>query len=266
MAAALSGFSDEFVDAADVRVHLRKGGGGEPLLILHGELGVPGWLGAYDLLARRHTVIVPCLPGYSQSSRPEWIMSVRDLAAWVTWFARDQGIRTPIDVAGFSLGGWIAAELATIAPQFFKKMVLVDAMGVKPREGEIWDYFLESGRRAFAQAISNPDQAPEFATYYGKEWTAEEAEEVELNREMTCRVAWKPYMHSLTLPNLLRGVCTPTLIVWGKEDKIVPLDSGRLYHEAINGSALRVLEQCGHMPEIERPVEFVSLVEDFLTA
>ena len=76
-------YTETFVEVADVRLQLRHGGTGEPLLVLHGELGVPGWLRAYELLAEHFTVYVPSLPGFGQSARPDWIISVRDLAAWV---------------------------------------------------------------------------------------------------------------------------------------------------------------------------------------
>ena len=81
---------------------------------------------------------------------------------------------------------------------------------------------------------------------------------------MTCRIAWKPYMHSLTLRHLLPGVSTPTLLVWGREDAITPIDCGEIYQRAIPRSRLVVIENCGHMPEMEKPTEFAGLIENFL--
>ena len=193
-------------------------------------------------------------------------MGVRDLAAWITWFARDRDIRTPINVIGCSLGGWVAAEIATVAPQFINKLVLVGAMGVKPETGEIFDYFLESGTTGLRRSFHRPEQSPEFMRYYGKDLTPEETDLVEQHREMTCRIAWKPYMHSLTLPYLLPGVRTPTLLIWGREDAITPISSGELYQRAIPRSRLAIIDNCGHVPEMERPSEFVRLVCDFLKA
>ena len=195
--------TEELVEAAGITVEVRRGGRGQPLLMLHGELGVPGWLEAHRRLAESFDVIVPSLPGYGRSARPDWIMGVHDLAAWVTWFAREMDIRTPVNVVGCSLGGWAAAEIAIIAPQFLDNMVLVGAMGMKPEQGEIFDYFLESGRPGSGARSIDPSIA-EFAQYYGKEWSPEEADVVEQHREMTCRIAWKPYMHSLTLPHFFR--------------------------------------------------------------
>jgi pimeloyl-ACP methyl ester carboxylesterase len=254
------------IDIAGITVELRRGGSGTPVLVIHGELGVPGWLESFAQLAEHHDVIVPSLPGYGRSTRPDWIMGVHDLAAWVTWFARDIDLRTPVNVIGCSLGGWVAAEIATVAPQFFNKMVLVGAMGIKPEQGEIFDYFLESGLTGLRRAFHRPEQSSAFMRYWGNEWTPEETDLVEQHREMTCRIAWKPYMHSLTLRHLLPGVSTPTLLLWGGEDAITPINSGEIYQRAIPRSRLVVIENCGHMPEMEKPTEFAKLVDNFLAA
>lgn len=256
--------AERFVEAAGLRVQLRRGGTGPPLLILHSELGVPGWLDAYERLARHYTVHVPSLPGFGQSARPDWIVSVRDLAAWVAWLVRDLGLGQPLPVIGTSLGGWIAAEIATVNGGIFSKMVLVGPAGVPPEAGEVWDYFLHSNQEAFRHAFHAPDEAAEYVRHYGKEWTADDEAQAEWNREMAARLLWKPYMRSHTLPALLPGIVTPTLVVWGREDAIIPLGAGHRYTRAIPGATLHVLDRCGHLPEMERPDQFVDVVRDFL--
>jgi pimeloyl-ACP methyl ester carboxylesterase len=262
--AAIAAPPPQQIEAAGITTELRRAGNGPPLLVLHGEFGVPGWLDSFARLAEHYDVIVPSLPGFGRSSRPDWIMSAHDLAAWVTWFARDIGIAGRVDVIGCSLGGWIAAEIATVAPQFFGKLVLVGAMGLKPDDSEIFDYFLDSGLAGLRRAFYRPDASPEFRRYWGREMTPEEADLVEQHREMTCRIAWKPYMHSLTLRHLLSGVHTPTLVVWGREDGIAPANCGESYARAIPGARLATIPECGHMPEIENPAAFVELVREFL--
>jgi pimeloyl-ACP methyl ester carboxylesterase len=252
------------ITAAGIAAELRRAGSGPPLLVIHGELGVPGWLDSFARLAEHHDVIVPSLPGYGQSMRPDWIMGVHDLAAWVGWFARDLGLPTPLNAIGSSLGGWVAAEIAAVAPQFFNKLVLVGTMGVKPDEGEIFDYFLEGGMTGLRRAFRRPDESAEFRRHWGGNWSPEEADRVERHRETTCRVAWKPYMHSLTLRHLLPGVTTPTLLVWGRDDAITPLNCGEIYARALAGARLVTIPDCGHMPEMEKPSEFVGAVEGFL--
>ena len=257
-------FTEEFVEAAGVRIQLRRGGTGPPLLIVHGELGVPGWLSAYAQLARHFTVYVPSLPGFGRSARPDWILSVRDLAVWVTWFVRDLPLREPLPVIGFSMGGWLAAEIATMNASLFSHLVLVSAAGLQPDDGEVWDYFLHSSREAFAQAFFDPTHSAEHARYYERAFTPEEEMQIEQNREMAARLLWKPYMRSHTLPALLRGIATPTRVIWGREDAIIPLNVCRQYARTIPGATAKILDRCGHMPEMEQPEAFVNAVLDFL--
>ena len=259
-------YAESLVEAAGVRIQLRRGGAGPPLLILHGELGVPGWLSAHAELARHFTVYVPSLPGFGQSARPDWIVGVRDLAAWVTWCVRDLGLPQPLPVIGFSLGGWVAAEIATMNAGLFTKMVLVGAAGLQPDDGHVWDYFVHGSQEAFAQAFWEPAKAPEYAQYYGHAWTLDEERQAEQNRIMAARLLWKPYMRSHTLAALLGGVATPTLVVWGREDAIIPLSVCQRYVRAIPSATAKVLDRCGHMPEMEQPEAFVQAVLDFLRA
>ncbi|HUB98047.1 MAG TPA: alpha/beta hydrolase [Stellaceae bacterium] len=260
----MAAVTEAIINAAGIAVELRRGGAGAPLLFLHGELGCPGWLDAFDRLAQSFDVIVPSLPGYGRSERPDWIMGTRDLATWVTWLTRDLGINTPVNLVGCSLGGWVAAEIATIAPRFMSKLVLADAMGLKPDTGEIFDYFLESGPTGLKRAFLKPEQAPEYQRFWGKPPTPEDLDLIEQHREMTCRVAWKPYMHSLTLPHLLAGVTVETLILWGRQDAIAPLACGELYRRALKRSRLEIIDECGHLPEMERPAAFAARVSEFL--
>ena len=263
MTTTATAFVEETLEIAGTSLQLRRGGSGEPLLILHSELGVPDWLKAHELLAQNYTVYIPSLPGFGTSSFPDWLMSVRDLAAWTNWFVREYGLATPLNVIGFSMGGWIAAELATSNSAIFSKMALVGAGGVKPSAGEIWDYFLNGAKDAFQQSFHDHESA-EYVKYYGRDWTPEEAEQIETNREAAIRYLWRPYMHSVTLPDLLPAIATPTLLLWGRQDGIVPLSSCELYQQGIPHAKIAVIENCGHMPEMEKPEEFTKTILEFL--
>ncbi len=264
MAGTLNAPSETVARLAGIDTLVRRGGSGTPLLVIHGELGVPGWLESYSLLGQSHDVIVPSLPGYGASQRPDWIMSIHDLAAWITWFARDSGIDTPVNVIGCSMGAWAAVEIATVAPHFFGKLVLTGPMGIKPSKGEIFDYFLENGMTGLRRNFHQPESSAEFQRFYGKELSVEETDIIEQHREMTCRMVWKPYMHSLTLHGLLPAIRTPTLIVQGSEDKITPLDCGAYYANAIPGARHVTIAGSGHAVEMEKPQEFAGLVREFL--
>jgi pimeloyl-ACP methyl ester carboxylesterase len=167
-------------------------------------------------------------------------------------------------VIGFSMGGGLAAERAVMCPQLVERLILVGAVGVKPPQGEIADIFLRSPTEVTAMMFHDPRQAPEYEQLYGGELTAEQQDIQVRNREMAARITWKPYMYDPRLPSLLRRLRLPTLIVWGRQDAIVPLSCAELYHQSIRGSKLAIIDQCGHSPQLEKPQEFVRLVSEFL--
>ncbi len=83
---------------------------------------------------------------------------------------------------------------------------------------------------------------------------------------MATRLCWHPYMHNPKLPHYLRRVQTPTLVVWGRQDAIVPLNCGEIYARALPNATLNVIDHCGHSPQNERPDAFLQAVLPFLTA
>jgi len=257
--------SEELINVAGVGIQLVKGGTGEPLLVLHDETGHHEWLNFHAALAQNYNLHIPSHPGFGKSPRIEWIMNMRDLAGWYLQALDELGLG-PVSVVGFSLGGWLAAEMATMCPHQFKNMVLVSPPGIKPPNGEIYDMFLEVIQDFITASVLDPAKAEEFQRLCPSEPSPERVEAWEVAREEACRLAWRPYMYDPALPHLLRRVKElPTLIVWGREDGIVPLSAGEVYHQSIDGSTLTVLEDCGHRPEIEKPTELVDLVHRFLS-
>ena len=258
-------WTDEMIDVARARIQLIKGGTGEPLLVLHDELGHPGWMRYHQALAQDNTIYVPSPPGFGKSERLDWIMNIRDMAGWCLQALDEMGL-DQINVMGFSLGGWLASEMATMSPDRFNKMVLVGAMGIKPPVGEIYDIFVVLPKEYLGESFHDADNTPEYKRVSPDEPTPEQIDFWEVNREEACRLGWKPYMYYRALPHLLgRLKNLPTLIVWGKQDKIVPISSAEVYHNSIQGSKLVTFDECGHHPELEKTDEFVSLVQDFLS-
>jgi pimeloyl-ACP methyl ester carboxylesterase len=258
-------YQDRIVNVGGAPIRYLLGGSGAPLVVLHGFGGNPGWLPVYDELARRFTVYVPTHPGFAGSDRPQWLESFIDLSRYYLWILQELGLaRTAL--LGFSIGGWLAAELAVMSPKSVARMVLVDAMGIKPRKGEITDIFLHGSEGTRQLALFDPKQVPDYELRFGRKPSPEEREATIINREAAIRYCWKPYMHDPSLPALIERLRDlPTLVVWGKEDRIVPLECAEAYRRGIGGAKLEVIERCGHLPHLERPSEFVRAVSDFLT-
>src|SRR6185436_3197962 len=103
-----------------------------------------------------------------------------------------------------------------------------------------------------------------YAETFGAEPSTETLEQWDLNREMTFRIAWKPYMYNPTLPHLLGGVTTPALIVWGRHDRIVPLECGERYAKSMPRARLEIVDGAGHFVDMERGAELAKLVTAFV--
>src|SRR5271170_8149966 len=246
--AAGKSWSESVVEVAGAKIHLARAGSGRPVVVLHHDIGSPDRLPFYDELASQFGVLVPHHPGYGKSERPQWLRNVRDVAVIYQSLLSDLGVERA-SLLGLGFGGWIAAEMATMAPTAHHRLVLVGAMGLKPPEGDILDQAIIS-YLDYAHAGFH-DQAA-FAHIYG-DVSTDQLVDWDICREMSFRIAWKPYMYSQTLPHLLRSVRASALVVWGDDDKVVPQSAAKRYVEALPNAKLQIVKSSGHCVDMEQP-------------
>jgi pimeloyl-ACP methyl ester carboxylesterase len=259
----LTTWSEETLRVAEIDLVLIKGGAGKPLLILHEESGYPGWMQWNETLAKERTLLIPQQPGFGKTPRLDWMRSYRDLAGFYSVVLREMKL-DPVDVIGFSAGGFIAAEMAAANSRIFSHLVLVGPTGIKPGQGEIADIFPLTIRSLLRLTVADV-ATPEFSKIYGGEMTPEQFEAFEDARAETARIGWEPYMHNPSLPYLLNGVKNlPTLLIWGQKDAVVPKGCITAYQQAITGAKVVEIPNVGHRPEIENSTEFVRVVREFL--
>jgi pimeloyl-ACP methyl ester carboxylesterase len=259
--AKATGWAEHTVEVSGARIFLRRAGKGPPLLVLHHDIGTLDDLAFYDALAKSHDVIVPHYPGWGRSPRLEWMRHPRDVAVLLQGLKAELGL-TSASLVGLGFGGWIAAEMASMAPSEVSKLVLVGAMGIKPPEGDILDQAIIS-YIDYPQAFFHERKS--FEAHYGNV-TTEQLEAWDIAREMSFRIAWKPYMYSQTLPHLLGAVKAPALIVWGDDDKVVPVSAAHRFKTALADARLEIVKGAGHAVEMEKPSELAKLVTPFLAA
>jgi pimeloyl-ACP methyl ester carboxylesterase len=256
---------EELLSVGGIKVHTLIGGQGAPLLVLHGAGGPNGWRRWHAALAEQFTVYAPAHPGFGLSDSADWMEGIDDVARFYLWFINEVGLQRP-SVLGHSLGGFVAAEMATMNPGAIDKLILMAAAGLKPEQGEILDIFYLPMEKLRDIAYHDPSQVPEWDELFGQAPTPEQQDIVLRNREMAARLIWKPYAHNPRLHRFLPRVANPTLIVWGKQDQIVPVICGEQYARYLPNATLTVIDNCGHSPNIEKPNELVRIVSEFLTA
>ena len=131
MATGTQAWTEEFAEVAGAKLQLVRGGAGDPLLILHDEMGHHGQVRYQDELAQDYAVHIPSHPGFGATEGQEWIMNMRDMAGWYLEALDDLNLG-PVNLLGFSLGGWLAAEMAAMSPDLVRKLVLVAPAGIRP--------------------------------------------------------------------------------------------------------------------------------------
>jgi pimeloyl-ACP methyl ester carboxylesterase len=179
------------------------------------------------------------------------------------WFLQEMGLQA-VDLVGVGVGGWIAAQMAVMCQAPFRHLVLVDAAGVRPRQGEIADIFIIPWREVIERSLYDAENCAEALRIYTAMPLQEFGGMREAGRSMSMRMCYRPYMHDPALLPTLGKIRLPTLIVWGAQDQVMPLDCGHLYQQAIPGATLRVIDHCGHWPHFEHPQALAEIIREFV--
>lgn len=249
-------FSDTFIEVRGTRVHLRRGGKGRPLVYLHGASGAPVILPFMEKLAGRFDVLVPEHPGYGQSDEPEWLENIHDVAYFYLDFLKQLDLREVV-LVGASMGGWMAMEIAVRDTSRLSQVILVAPAGVASPDAKVADLFLMAPEEVVRALYHDPS----FAEKALAAPVTPESIDIGLkNRHTTARLAWEPRFHDPHLPKWLHRIDVPVKIVWGEHDRIIPVAFASHLRKLLPKAELHVIKDAGHLPPVEKPDEFVSIV------
>ena len=253
-------FDRRFLDIDGCKLNLHRGGSGEPLLYLHGSAGAAAIAPFMERLATRYDVLVPEHPGFGDSDEPEWLENIHDLAYFYLDFLKELDIRGA-HVVGSSLGGWLALEMAVRDTSRIKSLVLVgpsgiSAPGIAPGDVFLWSPEELTRNLYFDGAIAERMLA--------QPMTPEQLDVSLKNRHTVARLAWEPRLHDPFLHKWLHRVDIPVKIVWGENDRILPVAYADMFRKLIPAASVEVVPRCGHLPQAERPDVFCDIVFGFL--
>ena len=254
----------EIVTLAGIEIELFEGGNGAPLLFLHGAQGFTPEQPYVGLLAQHRRLIAPSHPGFGASGLPLWLDSIDDVAhLYLELMDRKRLDR--VDIVGCSLGGWLAAEIATKTPERVGRLALVGPVGVKlgPSDKlDIPDIFAMPQEKV-AQLIFH-DVAK--ARLDVAQLTDEQLTTIARNRETTALLTWEPWMHNPKLRHRLHRVTAPTLFIRGASDGLVSQSYIDGYAKLIPNARVTAIAAAGHAPQLEQPEEFARVLFAFLEA
>ncbi|MCX4428234.1 alpha/beta fold hydrolase [Streptomyces mirabilis] len=236
---------------------------GHPFLLLHGG-GGPGTVTPFaGLLAEQRParVFTPVHPGFDGTARPEWLTDVTTLAQVYAQLLDLLDLRD-VAVVGNSIGGWIAAELATLGSPRISSVTLVNAVGIPVPGHPIADTFSLTPVELSRLSFHDPSK---FRFDPSKLTEAQRA--ITAANRATLQLYSGPHaMADPTLTDRLAKITHPTLVAWGASDQVVDADYGRAYARAIPDAEFRLLEDTGHMPQTESPEQFLPVLWDFAEA
>lgn len=261
-----------FVSGAGVRTHYIKEGSGETVIVfIHGFGGSTySWRKNVAVLAQKYTVISVDVRGFGYTSRdPASEYSPRGYTTHISTFLDIMGVRRPI-IVGHSMGGEVAMRVALQRPEDVAGLVLIDSAGLPsgssfeappiPQPLQTTLIRFASSRRAVRAGLDS--------AFYDRSAVDEEmiaAYRDPLDVESAEEMMWR--MARTAAPRLNRSeiaqVSVPTLIVWGRDDRLIPLSEGEELASLIKGSRLVVLDRAGHMPQEERAEDVNSLIDSF---
>jgi pimeloyl-ACP methyl ester carboxylesterase len=270
---AINGVTSQFLTAGE----------GPPLVLLHGDGETPAsWQWVFPALARDHQVIAPSLPGHTDKDEPKEDYTVAFMTEFMGSYLDVLGLDRCV-IVGSSLGGLVAIRLALAQPDRFPALILVDSSGLGreihplialmslPGIGELALAIARSpfgpGQRAIArltQMFARFDRAP-------ASWLAEQRRVATVSGFLEAslaaiRAGVRPWGQVAVVLDELHRLTMPTLVIWGVNDIVVPVLHSRRAVTRLPNAELVPIPQCGHLPHVERPMEFTDAVVPFLAA
>jgi pimeloyl-ACP methyl ester carboxylesterase len=261
----LAGGQSRFVSVAGLRIHydILGSADGPPVVLVHGLGGrAEEWLDLTHYLVKAgYRVYLPDLPGYGRSAKPaEFSYSVPDEAAAVVGFLDALGLKK-VDLGGISMGGWIVQRIAGEQPERVRRLMLFDSAGID--EQPAWDTRLFTPETPAEVAQLNALLYPHPIAVPG--FVARDIV------RLTDRNGWvirRAVASMLTgrdsTDNLLPKLKMPVLIVWGAEDRIMPLHQGEKIHQLVPQSLLEIFPGCGHLSPMQCASQIGPKVVEFV--
>lgn len=272
--------NDRFVQVNGLRVRYRSAGERGPVLVLLHGIGrtLEDWSQNMLELGQSHRVFAPDFPGCGFSDKPTLPYTTPFLAGFVRDFMRALNLER-VTLVGNSMGGGISLEFAVQFPELLEGLVLVAPAGMGPKGAQFLGL---CSIPVFGELISRPSRvgskrALELLFADRNMMTQARAERdfelssqpgatrafLKMLRFMANRHGAKPAFYNRSLENAA-NVRVPTLVVWGVQDHILPVEYAPVAAKTIPGSRLQVYDPCGHFPMLERAGEFNVLLVEFL--
>ena len=237
----------------NINLNLRRQGQGRAILFLHGAGGVSEWGPFFQELSSSHDVWV--------SDNPPFIKNMSDLAMFYLDFLDEHAPPDGFDIVGHSIGGWLAAEIATRNARHIRSMSFISSAGLRLEGCPMGDVFIWNAEESIKNLIFDPVIQEK---RLNAQPTLEEAEILVRNKFTFAKLAWHPRLFNPDLKKWLHRIKVPTQVIWGEHDGLIPKEYAKMWADALHAQECTVLKDCSHSPVSEKPVETAQLIKNFL--
>jgi len=257
---------EKFITTYGAKIHYVEAGSGAPVILIHGLAdNVAIWDPVIPALAARFRVIALDQIGFGRSDKPLLNYRVSTLVDFLDVFLTELKIERA-SLVGNSLGGWVAAAYALAHPERVERLVLSDAAGYAALTKTMDSRALRALRVASRDDIRYLGPLAFHDKRFYQDVDTAFKERVTAGDSYTvAQVLDSMIRGDDALDNKLQTLKQPTLVLWGREDKLIPLSFGEQFHREIVNSRLRIIDNCGHMPQLECPNEFSAAVLKFFS-
>lgn len=246
--------------------YIEEGDSANTIILLHGLGGMAErWLPIIPLLSKKYRVIAPDLIGYGKSDKPQVDYTPEFFRDSVLGFLEALSLQNTIMI-GTSLGGEIVAECAITQNPSIKRIVMVAPAGIMKKPTPVLEAYTmaalypnhESVRNSYQMMMGeNKEISPQSVENFISNMTRPNSKMVFLSTLLGMK-------NSPAITEKLQLIKIPTLLIWGSEDKMIPIEYSKGFVSSIPNCYFVVMEGCGHTPYEEKPNEFANIVLDFL--
>lgn len=259
-------------------VNYAEMGEGPAVLFVHGLGGSwRNWLENIPAFAKNHRVVAIDLPGFGTSPLPAEPLTIKAYGDLIVAFSDALGLDQETALVGHSMGGFISTEAIIDSPERFSSLTLVAAAGIT--FARISQTRKEITRSAIRVMLLIAASRTKRSMGRRRLRTASFAGVIAHPGMMSREILWELGTYAVKSPGLLQAayamagydtrdrlaeITLPTLVIWGEQDRLVPVGAAYSYEKRIPGSELHLIDDTGHMVQMERPARFNQVVEDFI--
>lgn len=256
------GYKEKTINIGNLEVNYKTAGSGPAILILHGwGKGSDSWAEVQELLSiQGYLVITPDLPGFGKTSPPNTVWGVDEYTNFVLQFVQKLGLEK-ISLFGHSFGGQIAVKFAVSHPEKLEKLILAAPAAIRREQGSRENLIQQIARVGSILLFLVPTEGLRqllrklFARIIGR---SDYLEAYGIMRKIMQRVIREDFS------GVFVKISKSTLLVWGENDRPVPIEDAYVMQKNIPSSFLKIIPGVGHRIHREVPEQLVQIIVYFL--